>query len=116
MGGNCGGKTKVLLLENDVRWVQLPEGFYRVVSGALKPSDLVLCLLTLVRDNRVVWDKAADVYPNGGPATFYGVVIRKGVAVDPVCPRCEGAKPVKSWKYCKNCLSEVREEMRKERK
>ena len=113
MPESIAAKTKVLILDEPPRWVPMPEGYYRVVSGAAKPSDLSLCLLSFIRDGRVVWHRVDEIQPGKEVhSRSFDVLIRKGVPVDEVCPRCEARKPAKGWKYCRPCCHEVKQDLR----
>ncbi len=95
--------------------VVLPEGYYRVFSGASKPGDLFLNW-TKIKQGEVCWEYLESneaMVPKGLDATQVPVcVIRKGVPVEQPCARC-GMEPRKfDYKYCDYCCSIILNELR----
>jgi hypothetical protein len=112
--------TRVLLEEagdvdpafpfNRVVEVELPDGYYRVWDGALKPGDLYLSRLAAL-DGRTVWEPITE-FPTereakrgdpGSSAGWYECVVRKGVEVVPPCDRCGVNGRERGLRFCRLC-------------
>jgi hypothetical protein len=91
--------------------VELPEGYYWVFRGAVKPGDLYLNRVAF-RDGRVEWlparvayrfEGSEETHPLYTTADPYTLLIRKGVQVDAPCERCEAAVRHRDWRFCQDC-------------
>ena len=102
--------TRIVVQLGHNKQVELPEGYYQVLSGMVKPTDLELNLL-FWRDGRIVWEPVTPPYKK---VWKYGCVIRKGVSPDKVCERCKTEAAIYGQRYCAVCRLEVLEEMRKQ--
>ena len=96
--------------------IDLPAGWYRVLSGAIKPGDYELDVGQYVERSEVVWlpltrfPRARDPY---GTADWYFCLIRFGEPVDALCPRCH-TEPVRiGYRYCEDCCWKVLHELRR---
>ena len=104
--------------------VDIPEGWYRVLSGAVKPGDH--CLNRhLARDGIVSWvpvdespltvaltatlDTLSGVYQR---VETYDCVIRIGAAVDKPCEQCGNAAAMTGYRFCWDCAAQIAHEIR----
>lgn len=107
-------KTKIFLWVGGSRYVPIPEGYYRVLSGAAKPTDLMLCMLSFCK-GEIVWQPVSEVFQDRPvDSRHIDCLIRQGSPVDKACPRCEGRAVAKGFRYCRGCCDEVRKELRDE--
>jgi hypothetical protein len=96
--------------------VQIPKGYYRVLSGALKPTDLFYAERhrketgspwATVNTLSGIFESSNDLI---GQVEHYLCVIRKGVPVDAPCARCH-SKPVceqgKLVELCESCYEKM---------
>jgi hypothetical protein len=99
---------------NNVIEVELPDGYYRVWSGALKPGDLYLNDF-LARDGITTWEPVT-YFPAerearfGRPyssANWYLCVIRRGEPVVPACERCGVEPRFNRLRDCRSCAAIV---------
>jgi hypothetical protein len=97
--------------------LELPAGWYRVLSGAIKPGDRCLDNGWFWRTGAVRWYELTRVPPPGRPfstADWYGCLIRPGEPVEVLCPRCH-EQPVRlGYRYCRGCCHEFVVELRRE--
>lgn len=108
-------KTKIFLWGSEVRYVPIPEGYYRVLSGAAKPTDLMLCMISFLKSGVVEWTPVSLAFPKDPiHSRHIDCLIRKGEPVEKACPRCERYPPVQGFKYCKQCCGEVKKELREQ--
>ena len=70
--------------------VEIPGGWYRVLSGVIKPGDLYLDF-TAFKEGELIWLPADKT---GKPHWECGCLIREGTAVDKQCERC-----ARKWRY-----------------
>ncbi len=99
--------------------VQLPEGYYRVLSGAVKVGDLHLHCEKWLK-GKVEWVEIE--FPEVDPqslwreATAFLCLIRKGEPVEEVCTGCYERAKEAGYKWCVCCHYEKLAELRKERR
>jgi hypothetical protein len=109
------GQVVLVKVGKRLRKVTVPEGYYRVLSGAIKPTDLFYSQKNREETGNH-WAKVSQMFGDLGPdhlfgdATHYLCVIRKGVPVDAPCQKCH-AKPVceqgKLVELCEECYGKV---------
>jgi hypothetical protein len=120
--GSCRGQNVPVndpadSTDNNMVEVELPDGYYRVFSGALKPDDLYLnCLLA--RDGITQWEPlnqkhlAAKYNEPDGHAGWFTCLIRRGVMVEQPCERCECFKRDFKLRFCWLCIPLAIKEMK----
>lgn len=92
--------------------VELPEGWRRVWTGALKPGDMYLNQV-LIQDGIVQWEPVTE-FPTveqmrhkdvGSSADWYGCLIRNdgGPEIEEGCERCKIFHRVKGERFCNAC-------------
>lgn len=101
--------------------IEIPDGWYRVLSGVVKPGDRFVNERLFWADGIVEWielpiDKVdfrkRKQHYNTTPQWFT-CLIRRGEPVDKQCPSCnEEAIPL-GWKVCRRCAYEAVQAMRK---
>lgn len=100
--------------------IEIPDGWYRVLSGVVKPGDRYINSRLFWADGIVEWidldigkvDFRRKKHHYDTPQWFT-CLIRRGEPVDRQCPSCnEEAVPV-GWKACRGCAYEAVQEMRK---
>lgn len=90
-----------------LREVEIPNDYYRVWRGALRPGDLHLNMV-LIRDNITEW---LDAYPpetGKNDAGWYSCLIRRGTSVDKTCEFCFCRMAIPGWKCCEDCREKLR--------
>lgn len=95
--------------------VELPDGYYRVWSGAAKPGDLYLNMI-LIRDEIVQWEPREDAILVEHCLQTIQVpvcVIRLGTPVDKACERCEAEPAVRGERFCDYCREIIKQKIRK---
>lgn len=101
--------------QNGGRFVRatMPEGYYRVLSGALKPTDLFYSA-NAESETGNPWSMIGDAFfavAGLGELEHYLCVIRKGTPVDVPCQRCH-ARPVCDdgmlLEMCEECYGKLR--------
>ena len=106
-------KAKIFIWDSAVRYVPIPEGYYRVLSGAAKPTDLMLCMITFLKDGAVDWVPVSEVFQGRlVHSRHIDCLIREGIPVEKACPRCERFAPKEGYRFCKDCCGEIRKELR----
>jgi hypothetical protein len=96
--------------------LELPAGWYRVLSGAIKPGDRILDFNPFWQRGAVQWVELTEFPPPGRPfgtADWYCCLIRRGEPVEVLCPRCHLAPCRQGFRYCKTCSCEVVDEVRR---
>ena len=97
--------------------VEIPQGYYRVFSGAVKPTDKFLNLQA-IKEGQVIWlyvDIEENMRLPKGPrnnASVFGCLIRKGTAVEEPCIRCQCQPKRPRHKYCIYCCDVLLNRMR----
>jgi hypothetical protein len=87
--------------------VDLPAGFVRVFSGALKPGDLYLHLGEL-RRGPFIWRPVRLDDPLRTTAGWYTCVIRPGTRpAQETCERCGCEARVHGQRYCRGCAKVI---------
>jgi hypothetical protein len=87
--------------------VDLPAGYHRVFSGALKPGDLYLHLGEL-RQGRTVWHPVKLDDPLRMTAGWYTCVIRPGdTPAQEACERCGCEARAHGQRYCRGCAKAI---------
>ena len=97
--------------------LEIPAGWYRVLSGVLKPGDRHLDCEVFWQTGDIEWRELLDFPPPGEPygtADWFSCLIRRGEPVDVRCPRCHNAPVAPGLLYCKYCKSDVAKEVRDE--
>ena len=95
--------------------VELPAGWYRVLSGAVKPGDRMLARDVFWRTGEIVW---RDLTKPPAPGELYGMahhytcLTRRGEPVEVLCPRCHSAPVRHGYRYCEKCIMKVVKELR----
>jgi hypothetical protein len=88
--------------------IELPQGWYRVLSGAVKPGDYEL-------DEELFWDtcvifwRELTEFPDDPcyTASLFLCLIRAGEPVEALCPRCH-RRPIRfGLRYCTACARNV---------
>ena len=98
--------------------VELPDGYYRVWSGALKPGDLYLNMV-LIRDGITQWEPCDEIpmRPIPGSQLSYrqipGCIVRHGTPVDKTCERCQAEPAVQGERFCDYCREIIKQKIRK---
>lgn len=106
-------KTKVFIWGSEARYVPIPEGYYRVLSGAAKPTDLMLCMISFLKNGTVEWTPVSLAFPKAPiHSRHIDCLIRKGEPVEKACPRCEGKPVAQGYRYCKQCCGEIKKDLR----
>lgn len=95
--------------------VAIPKGYYRVLSGALKPTDLFYAEAHK-KEIGSYWapvNTFSGIQPSNaliGTVDYYLCVIRKGTPVDVPCQKCH-AKPVceqgQLVELCESCYGKM---------
>jgi hypothetical protein len=94
---------------------EIPAGWYRVLSGAVKPGDRFLSVDVFWRTGEIVWDDLTKPPPPAaeyGSADWYVCLIRRGEPVEVLCPRCHSAPVRHGYRYCEECSTSVVKELR----
>jgi hypothetical protein len=113
MPESSAAKTKIFLWGSEARFVPIPEGYYRVLSGAAKPTDLMLCMLSFMKSGTVDWVPVKLVFSKQPiHSRHIDCLIRKGVPVEKACPRCERQAVAAGYKFCKQCCGEIKKDLR----
>ena len=92
--------------------IDLPEGFYRVFDGAVKPDDYFLDCVS-ARRGETIWLPAGTNDPPYDTADLYACLIRSGIPVSKPCERCEFRKAVFGERFCEDCREKIKREIRK---
>ena len=98
--------------------VAMPEGYYRVWAGTIKPGDLYLNLV-LLRDGIVSWEpldpeyelRRAKAIRCRESARTIECIIRHGRLVEEACERCHCQRRHRKWRYCDRCADIIRQEL-----
>jgi hypothetical protein len=96
--------------------VELPKGWYAVLSGAVKPGDMFLDAFLFTENGSVNWiDVDLGDLRKNPPKTskYFMCLIRKGVPVEEQCPMCYEEAKLPRCKYCATCCAEVIKKSRK---
>lgn len=106
--GGIGEYPDPLDERNLVVDVEIPDGWYRVWTGAIKPGDFsVNCVL--LQDGITHWQPISERHLSEKPgepyteARWYGCLIRYGVAVDKGCDRCGCNRRSGKARFCLMC-------------
>ena len=86
--------------------VDLPEGYYRVWRGAVKPGDLWLNRVKLLEERIVEWCPITD----SKPADEYCCLIRIGKQVTQECERCKVEPRRFKHRFCLYCQFILRDQ------
>src|SRR6266446_958968 len=90
--------------------VELPPGYYRVLSGAVEAGDRHLSATLFVQDGLVEW-RDVDRFPRAGQpysaAHWFTCLIRRGQPVEQLCPRCHDAPVAARHRYCVECCQRL---------
>jgi hypothetical protein len=92
------------------RELNLPDGWYRVLSGAAKPGDQCLNIDAFWKTGAVEWYVLTNPAAPGddyGDADDYCCLIRRGLPVEVLCPRCRDAPVRFGYRYCEDCCHQV---------
>ena len=95
--------------------LDIPDGWYRVLSGAVKPGDRYLAEDLFWDRGEVEWHDLRRFPPPDRPdgtAEWYLCLIRRGEPVEALCPRCHNAPVRHGYRYCKQCSWDVAHELR----
>lgn len=95
--------------------LEIPAGWYRVLSGAVKPGDRCLDCELFWQTGAIQWYELTEFPPPGQPlgtAGWYCCLIRRGEPVEVLCPRCHRAPVRLGYRYCKDCSNAVVHELR----
>jgi hypothetical protein len=96
--------------------VELPAGWYRVLSGALKPGDRCLAAGIFWEFGAVYWNELTEFPPPGAlfsTAEGYVCLIRRGEPVEALCPRCHVAAIRRGYRFCWSCCNAIASEIRR---
>lgn len=101
------GVIELVKIGGDWQRIRLLGGYYRVLSGALKPTDLYYVPCD-VRSGKPAWRAVGADNPLE-PSTLdeFLLVIRKGMAVDVPCSKCKARAAIESDTLvvlCQDCL------------
>jgi hypothetical protein len=94
--------------------LEIPAGWYRVLSGVVKPGDRHLNDELFWQTGDIEWCEFSSFLPPGGPygtADWFSCLIRRGEPVDVLCPRCHSAPVGPGLRYCKPCSWNVAKEV-----
>jgi len=108
--------TKALRQPPRQATLEIPDGWYRVLSGAVKAGDCELDSDLFWDIGAVQWHELTEFPPSGNPwstADWYRCLIRRGEPVETLCPRCHDAPVHFGYRYCKDCAMAVLEEHRR---
>lgn len=93
-----------------IETVELPDGFYRVYRGSIKPGDLYLNAVLFCDDGIESWSEVEPACFGDwlyGQADAYLCLIRRGSPVDEPCERCEVEARKIGYRFCGMCCHEV---------
>ena len=90
---------------NRIVAVELPDGYRRVWVGAVLPGDLYLDVQQ-AKEGAVRWVYVTKPAPG---AHWYACLIRRGLASDPPCERCEVEARRFGLRYCRTCIRVLRQ-------
>ena len=96
--------------------IELPAGWYRVLSGAIKPGDRSLAERLFWQTGAIRWYELTELPPPSEPfgqASWYCCLIRRGEPVDKLCPQCHRAPVRLGYRYCPECSADIVDELRK---
>jgi len=95
--------------------IELPPGYRRVFSGAVKPGDQYLDLDALKEGRMVFVPLPEPRAPGnwGARAEEYDLLIRRDASLNDECERCHEYPKVFGERYCVMCGGEVREWLRR---
>ena len=99
--------------------IELPPGWYRVLSGAIKPRDRYLAADYFWEDGEIHWCEVTRLPRPGEPlstADWYLCLIRRGEPVEVLCPRCRRKPARLGYRYCRDCCGEVILQLRRRRR
>jgi hypothetical protein len=108
------GSSDTASPRNHIIEVELPEGYYRVWSGALKPGDLYLNDF-LAQDGIVFWEpvtyfpteQEARLGRRWSSAKWYVCLIRRGEPAVLPCERCGVHPRAHRLRFCRACAGIV---------
>lgn len=101
--------------------VELPEGWRRVWTGALKPGDRYLNRTAMLEKEdwqEIPWvdldyeEAMNDELTRRNGAMLFECLIRRGAPVEEACERCEVAPRHGRNRFCSGCCWVVRREQR----
>jgi hypothetical protein len=90
--------------------VEIPDHWYRVLSGVIKPGDLYLDF-TAFKEGKLIWRPAEKT---GEPHWECACLIREGMAVDKRCERCAEKAALPGERFCAGCRQVLLKEIRKD--